>query len=60
MDFISYLVIGIGIVIAMWVSIKQKPWWQLTPEEKKKRMPFMIAGIFFVILGIIVFLIVSK
>ncbi|MFC1700853.1 hypothetical protein ACFLZ0_01830 [Patescibacteria group bacterium] len=60
MDFIRYLVIGIGIVIITWVSIKQKPWWQLTSEEKKKRMPLVIAGIFFAILGIVVFLIASK
>ncbi len=59
MDFLSYLIIAIGIGIAAWITIKQKPWWELTPEEKKKRIPFMIAGALLVVLGIIVFLIVS-
>jgi sulfite exporter TauE/SafE len=58
MDFLSYLIIGIGICIATWVTIKQKPWWKLTLEEKKKRMPFVITGALLVVLGIATFLIV--
>ena len=53
MDFLSYLIIGLGIGIAAWVTIKQKPWRQLTSEEKKKRMPFMIAVAVLIILGIV-------
>lgn len=51
MDFISYLVIAIGVGVSAWVVIKQKPWWELTPEEKKKRLPFVIAGALIVIAG---------
>ncbi len=53
MDFISYLIIAIGIGLSAWAAIKQKPWWQLTPEEKKKKLPFVIAGAALVILGIV-------
>jgi hypothetical protein len=53
MDFISYFIIAIGIGLAAWVTVKQKPWWKLTEEEKKKRMPIMIAGLVLVVLGIV-------
>lgn len=53
MDFISYLIIAVGIGLSAWVVVKQKPWWKLTKEEKKKRMPIVIAGLVVVVLGIV-------
>jgi H+/Cl- antiporter ClcA len=59
MDYIIYLMMAIGIGLSAWVAIKQKPWWELTREEKKKRLPFMIAVLLLVILGIVAFIIVK-
>jgi len=59
MDFLSYLIIAVGIGLSAWVAIKQKPWWKLTPEEKKKRMPFVIVGALLVVLGIVAFIIIN-
>ncbi len=55
MDYISYIIIAIGIGLSAWVVVKQKPWWKLTPEEKKKRLPLVIAGFAVVVLGLIMF-----
>jgi uncharacterized membrane protein len=53
MDFISYLIIAIGIGLSAWVAVRQKPWWKLTKEEKKKRIPIVVAGSVLVVLGIV-------
>jgi len=56
MDYISYLIITIGIGLSVWVIIRQKPWWKLTPDEKKKKLPLIIAGFIVIILGLVMFL----
>jgi len=53
MDFLSYLIIAIGIGLSAWVITTQKPWWKLSSKEKKKRLPLVIIGAFLIILGII-------
>ena len=61
-DFVIGIPIGIAIGIAIGISIgiaigkKQKPWSELTEEEKKNRKIAIGAGIVTLLLGIIVFL----
>ncbi|UCF13748.1 MAG: hypothetical protein JSW06_05700 [Thermoplasmatales archaeon] len=60
-DFVVGIPIGIAIGIAIGISIgieigKQKPWSELTEEEKKIRKSGIGAGIVILLLGVIVFL----
>ncbi|MDD5752952.1 MAG: hypothetical protein PHI45_02630 [Candidatus Pacebacteria bacterium] len=55
MDYISYIIIAIGIGLATWMAIQQKPWWKLTKEEKKKRLPIVIARLVLMVLGLVMF-----
>jgi len=56
MDYISYIIIAIGIGLSAWVAIKQKPWWILTKEEKKEKLPLVIAGLVLAVLGLVMFI----
>lgn len=61
-DFIIGIPIGIAIGIAIGISIgiaigkNQKPWSELTEEEKMNRKLLIAAGFIVFILGLIVFL----
>ena len=61
-DFVIGIPIGIAIGIAIGLTLgiiigrKQKPWSELTEEEKKIRKIAIGAGIIILLLGIIVFL----
>jgi len=61
-DFIIGFVIGnpigtaVGIAIEIAISIQQKPWSELTEEEKKIRKNALIVGTITLIVGVIVFL----
>jgi hypothetical protein len=61
-DFVIGFVIGIpigtavGIALEIAIGIQQKPWSELTEEEKKIRTNALIVGTFILIVGIIVFL----
>ncbi|HIH28198.1 MAG TPA: hypothetical protein HA260_00170 [Thermoplasmata archaeon] len=61
-DFVIGFVIGIpigaalGIAIEIAIGIKQKPWSELTEEEKKIRKNALFVGIITLIIGVIVFL----
>lgn len=59
MDLLSYLIIGIGIGLSAWVVITQKPWWKLSPKEKKEKLPLVIVGALLLVLGIVVFMVVN-
>ena len=61
-DFVIGIPIGIAIGIAIGISIgiaigkEQKPWSELTEEEKRIRKILIGAGSIFFILGVLVFL----
>jgi hypothetical protein len=61
-DFVIGFVIGIpigaalGIAIEIAIGIKQKPWSELTEEEKKIRKNALFVGFITLIIGVIVFL----
>ena len=57
-DFVIGIPIGIAIGISIGIAIgkNQKPWSDLTEEEKKTRKLAIGAGIVILLLGIIVFL----
>jgi len=61
-DFIVGFLIGIpigialGIAIEIAIVIRQKPWSELNPEEKKIREHTLFVGILTLIIGVIVFL----
>ena len=61
-DFIVGFVIGIpigtavGIAIDIAIGIQQKPWSELTEEEKKIRKNALLVGTMTLIIGIIIFL----
>jgi len=61
-DFVIGFVIGIpigtslGIAIEIAIEIQQKPWSELTEEEKKIRKNALSVGTITLILGVIVFL----
>jgi hypothetical protein len=61
-DFVVGFVIGIpmgtalGIAIEIAIGIRQKPWSELTEEEKKIRKNALCVGIVTLIIGVIVFL----
>jgi len=56
--FIIGLPIGtaIGIAIEISISIQQKPWSELTDEEKRIRKNALFVGLITLIIGVIVFL----
>jgi hypothetical protein len=64
-DFVIGFVIGIpigaalGIAIEIAIGIKQKPWSELTEEEKKIRKNALFVGFITLIIGVIVFLSVA-
>jgi len=61
-DFVVGFVIGIpigtalGIAIEIAIGIQQKPWSELTDEEKKIRKNALFVGTMTLIIGVIVFL----
>jgi hypothetical protein len=61
-DFVVGFVIGIpigtslGIAIEIALGIQQKPWSELTEEEKKIRKNALFVGFITLIVGVIVFL----
>lgn len=61
-DFVIGFVIGIpigtalGIAIEIAIGIQQKPWSELTEEEKKIRKNALFVGTMTLIIGVIVFL----
>jgi hypothetical protein len=61
-DFVVGFVIGIpigtalGIAIEIALGIQQKPWSELTEEEKKIRKNALFVGFITLIIGVIVFL----
>ncbi len=61
-DFVVGFVIGIpigtaiGIAIEIAIDIQQKPWSELTDEEKKIRKNALFVGTMSLIIGVIVFL----
>lgn len=61
-DFVIGIPIGVAIGIAIGISIgiaigkNQKPWSEMTDEEKKQRKILIGIGIIFFIIGLIVFL----
>jgi hypothetical protein len=61
-DFVVGFIIGIpigaalGIAIEIAIGIQQKPWSELTDEEKKIRKNALFVGIITLIIGVIVFL----
>lgn len=61
-DFVVGFIIGIpigvalGIAIEIAIGIQQKPWSELTDEEKKIRKNALFVGIMTLIIGVIVFL----
>jgi hypothetical protein len=61
-DFVVGFVIGIpigtaiGIAIELAIDIQQKPWSELTDEEKKIRKNALFVGTLSLIIGVIVFL----
>jgi hypothetical protein len=61
-DFVVGFVIGIpigaavGIAIDIAIGIQQKPWSELTEEEKKIRKNALLVGTMTLIIGVIVFL----
>jgi hypothetical protein len=61
-DFVIGFVLGIpigtavGIAIEIAIGIQQKPWSELTEEEKKIRKNALGIGIITLIIGVIVFL----
>ncbi|KON27477.1 hypothetical protein AC481_04930 [miscellaneous Crenarchaeota group archaeon SMTZ-80] len=61
-DFVIGIPIGIAIGIAIGISIgisigkNQKPWSELTEEEKKNRKLLIAAGFIIFVIGLIVFL----
>lgn len=53
---------GVGWVLGFVIGYatgRQKPWWKLSAEEKKKRMPLVIALGVLAVLGLVVFLLFS-
>ena len=56
-QFFAGLLIGLALGFSLGISIgkKQKPWSDLTPEEKRLRTVLIIVGVVLVILGIIGF-----
>lgn len=60
-DFILGFIIGIpigtaiGIAIEVAIGIQQKPWSELTEEEKKIRKNALLIGTFVLIIGVFVF-----
>ncbi len=45
---------GAGFVLGLvlgYAAGRQKPWWELSTEEKKKRMPVIIALLILLVLG---------
>jgi hypothetical protein len=56
--FITGIPIGTAVGIAMEIAlgIREKPWSELTEEEKKIRKNALSIGIFTLIVGVIVFL----
>lgn len=61
-DFVVGFIIGIpigaaiGIAIEIALGIQQKPWSELTEEEKKIRKNALFVGFLTLIIGVIVFL----
>jgi hypothetical protein len=61
-DFIIGFIIGvpigtaIGIAIEIALGIRQKPWSELTDQEKKIRKNALFAGTVALLIGVIVFL----
>jgi hypothetical protein len=61
-DFIVGFVLGvpigtaIGIALEIAIGIQQKPWSELTEEEKKIRKNALFVGTLTLIIGVIVFL----
>ena len=57
-DFVIGIPIGIAIGISIGIAIgkKQKPWSELTEEEKRNKKIMIGAGSISLVLGIIVFL----
>jgi len=61
-DFVVGFIIGIpigtalGIAIEIALGIQQKPWSELTEEEKKIRKNALFVGFITLIIGVIVFL----
>ncbi len=61
-DFVVGFIIGmpigtsLGIAIEIALGIQQKPWSELTEEEKKIRKNALFVGSLMLIIGIIVFL----
>lgn len=61
-DFVIGIPIGIAIGIAIGLNLgiiigkKQKPWSELTEEEKRNRKIAIVAGLLLLGLGIVVFL----
>ena len=61
-DFIIGFVIGLpigvalGIAIEVAIGIQQKPWSELTEDEKKIRKNAIFIGLITLIIGVIVFL----
>ncbi|MCX6671300.1 MAG: hypothetical protein NTX92_05220 [Euryarchaeota archaeon] len=61
-DFVVGFVIGIpigaavGFAIDIAIGIQQKPWSELTEEEKKIRKNALLVGTMTLIIGVIVFL----
>ncbi len=53
--WIRIVIISVGITVAV-ATRKQKPWWKLTKEEKKKRLPYMVAGIALAAIGVVILL----
>ncbi len=61
-DLIIGFIIGIpigaavGIALEIAIGIQQKPWSELTEEEKKIRKNELLAGVITLIIGVIAFL----
>ncbi|OGE15261.1 hypothetical protein A2409_03650 [Candidatus Curtissbacteria bacterium RIFOXYC1_FULL_41_36] len=54
MSFLTYFVIiAIVVTLPVLAAVLPKPWWKLDREQKKKRLPFIIAGVVLAGLGII-------
>ena len=61
-DFVLGFIVGIpigaaiGIAVEIALGIQQKPWSELTEEEKKIRKSALFVGFLTLIIGVIVFL----
>ena len=54
MSVLTYLVIiAVLITSPVLAAVLPKPWWKLNREQKKKRLPFIFAGVVLASLGII-------